>query len=230
VELNLNASLRYFAPSSLILLSACHSEHGQRLTSLLISNIQSRTSCWSVELNFNASPSSFEPSTPISFTAYHSEHGQRLTSPIISNVQPRFSSWRAEFTFNASLSSFEPSTSISFPACHSEHGQPCIIWLTTLLIRRYVQLRFSCWSVEFTFNASLKCFAPSSPILFSACHREYCQRLTSLLIVDTDFSGTVAGAWSSLSMLRSGVLLRQLQSYSLHATVNMVRVNIAIHS
>jgi hypothetical protein len=96
--------------------------------------------------------------------------------------------------------------------------------------RRYIPRSSSCWRVPFTFNASLRCFAPSSPILLSACHSEHGQQLTLLLIVDTYPSGLVAGAWSSLSMLRSGVLLRQLQSYSLHATVNMISGNIATHS
>jgi hypothetical protein len=59
-------------------------------------------------------------------------------------------------------------------------------------------------------------------MLLTACRSEHGQRLTSLLIVDTYFPGSVAGEYRSLSMLRSGALLRQLQSHSLHNTVNMV--------
>jgi hypothetical protein len=97
----------------------------------------------------------------------------------------RLSCWRAPFTFNASRRSFAPSSPISFPARHSEHGQPCIISLTSLLIRRYIPLRFSCWRAKFTFNAPPRYFAPSSPISLSASHSEHGQQciwLTSPLI------------------------------------------------
>jgi hypothetical protein len=167
-----------------------------------------------VEFTFNASLRCFAPSTPILLLpACHSEHDQRLTSLLLRRyILSRSSCWRVEFTFNASLRCFAPSSPILLPACHNEHGQRLIL----LLIRRYIHLKSSCWRVPFTFNASLRCFAPSSPMLFTACRSEHGQRLTSLLIVDTYPAVPVAGAWSSLSMLRSGALLHHLQCDYLH--------------